>query len=142
VPIIIMHVLYFVLWFLGMSPVVLFFILYIVMLVYYIAHAGMQRFINRKVERQLPGEYITRVFCMQSIHSFECLLDAVTQNACNVGRRFRGNIIFNDQFNKSDRIDEELFEPLKKDLNLKAITFISSLSRYEVKELSKELAET
>lgn len=141
IPIIIMHVLYFILWFLGMSPVVLFFILYGAMFVYYLARAGMQQFINKKVERQLPAEYITRVFCMPTIHFFEWRLVVVTQGAYYVGRSFRGNIIFYDRFNKSARINEEVFESVKKDINFKAFTFFSSIYRYEVKELSEELAE-
>src|SRR5699024_12859236 len=111
------------------------------MLAYYLARACMQRFINRKVERQLPEEYITRVFCMPTIHFFEWRLVAVTHNSYYVGRSFRGNIIFYDRFNTSARIDEELFEEVKKDLNFKAFTFFSSIYRYEVKELSEDLAE-
>src|SRR5699024_3084186 len=56
IPIRSSHVLYSMLWFLVTSPVWLFFTLYGVMLAYYLARAGMQRFINRKVDRQRPEE--------------------------------------------------------------------------------------
>src|SRR5690625_5231480 len=49
IPIITMHVLYFILWFLCSSPVWLCFILYAFILTYYLARASMTQFIHRIV---------------------------------------------------------------------------------------------
>src|SRR5699024_2459226 len=51
IPIFIVHGFYFVLWFIGFSPVVLFFAMYAFLILYYITKYFMQRFLVRKVHK-------------------------------------------------------------------------------------------
>ncbi|WP_020006156.1 metal-dependent hydrolase [Salinicoccus albus] len=141
IPILVMHVLYFVFWYLGASPAWLFVILYAAMFIYYIARFAIQKFLIGRVEKQLPNEYITRVFCIPTIRFFEWRIVVVTQNSYYVGRSFEGNIIFYDRFNKSDPLEAEIFKSVKKDSNFKAFTFFSSIYRYEISELSEDRVE-
>jgi inner membrane protein len=141
VPIIIMHALYFILWFFGFNPVTLFIVLYVAMFLYYISRLVMQRYLTKKVEKQLPQEYIKRVFCLPTVHFFEWRVVVVAQNSYYVGRSFRGNIIFYDRFNIEDKLPEALFNSIKKDENFKAFTFFSSIYRYETTKIDKDMIE-
>lgn len=141
VPIIIMHALYFILWFFGFDPVLLFIILYGVMFVYYILRFIMQQYLSKKVEKQLPNDYIIRVFCLPTIHFFEWRVVVIGQDSYYVGRSFRGNIIFYDRFNIEDKLPEHLYQTIKEDSNFKAFTFFSSIYRYETKTISDDLIE-
>ncbi|MCG1010958.1 metal-dependent hydrolase [Salinicoccus sp. ID82-1] len=141
VPILLLHVLYFILWYFTGMPVLLFIGLYAVLAIYYITRYMMQRSLVTKVTRQLPNEEISRLFCMPTIHYFEWRIVVVTKKAYYVGRSFRGNIIFYDRFNKSKPIEEERFKSIKQDENFKAFTFFSSIYRYEVTDISDKLVE-
>lgn len=141
IPIIILHVLFFILWFFGLNPVTLFFGLYGIMLVYYISRFIMQNYLSKKVEQQLPQEYIKRVFCLPTIHFFEWRIVVVAQESYYVGRSFRGNIIFYDRFNTERRMPEDLFNSIKKDPNFKAFTFFSSIYRYEITQINQDMLE-
>jgi inner membrane protein len=141
VPIIIMHALYFILWFFGFNPVTLFIVLYVAMFLYYVSRFVMQSYLTKKVEKQLPQEYIKRVFCLPTVHFFEWRVVVVAQNSYYVGRSFRGNIIFYDRFNIEDKLPEALFNSIKKDENFKAFTFFSSIYRYETTKIDKDMIE-
>ncbi|MEZ2459426.1 metal-dependent hydrolase [Salinicoccus roseus] len=141
IPIIVMHVLYFILWYFGAAPAPLFLALYLVLFMYYVVRFFMQRSITARVDRQLPHEYVTRTFCMPTIHFFEWRIVVVTQTAYYVGRSFRGNIIFYDHFNKSGPLAEEKFQSIKEDPNFKAFTFFSSIYTYETEEISEDQEE-
>lgn len=141
VPIVILHVLYFILWFFGFNPVVLFIILYGILLIYYVSRFTMQSYLTKKVERQLPHEYIKRVFCLPTIHFFEWRIVVVAQQSYYVGRSFRGNIIFYDRFNIEDWLPADIFKSIKKDRNFQAFTFFSSIYRYETTEISPDIVE-
>src|SRR5699024_11402849 len=90
IPILIVHGLYFILWFIGFSPVALFFLMYAFLLLYYIIRYFMQRFLVRKVHKQLPNENIKRTFVMPTLHFNQCRIIAVTETAYYVGRSFHG----------------------------------------------------
>ncbi|MFD2831304.1 metal-dependent hydrolase [Corticicoccus populi] len=141
VPIIVMHALFFILWFFGFNPVTLFIILYVTLFVYYTARFIMQRYLEKKVEQQLPEEYIKRVFCLPTIHFFEWRVVVVAQNSYYVGRSFRGNIIFYDRFNIEEKMPDALYNSIREDLNFKAFTFFSSIYRYETKNISEHMIE-
>ncbi|GAA3714110.1 metal-dependent hydrolase [Salinicoccus jeotgali] len=141
IPIIIMHVLFFILWYFGMSPVTLFIVLYLVMFIYYVTRFFIQSYLKRQVEHLLPNEYIKRVFCMPTIRFFEWRIVTVAQSSYYVGRSFRGQILFYDRFTKSPPIEEERFNRIKQDKNFKAFTFFSSIYTYEVTDISEDIVE-
>ncbi|MFC3418541.1 metal-dependent hydrolase [Salinicoccus hispanicus] len=141
IPILLLHVLYFILWYFTGAPVMLFIGLYAMLAVYYSLRYMMQRSLVTKVIRQLPNEEIDRLFVMPTIQYFEWRIVVVTEKAYYVGRSFRGNIIFYDRFNKSQPIREERFESIKKNENFKAFTFFSSIYRYEVTDISEDVVE-
>ena len=141
IPILIVHGLYFILWFIGFSPVALFFLMYAFLLLYYIIRYFMQRFLIRKVHKQLPNENIKRTFVMPTLHFSQWRIIAVTENAYYVGRSFQGNIIFYDRFNREEYLPNEIFMSIKHDKNFKAFTFFSSIYRYELTSLDRETFE-
>ncbi|GAB3059846.1 metal-dependent hydrolase [Salinicoccus sesuvii] len=141
VPILVLHALYFILWYFTGAPVMLFLGLYVILLIYYILRYAMQRSLVKRVVKQLPDEDLDQVFVMPTIRYFEWRIVVVTGNAYYVGRSFRGNIIFYDRFNKSQPIETERFESIRKDANFKAFTFFSSIYRYEVTDVSEDTVE-
>lgn len=141
VPILVAHGLYFVLWFLGFSPVILFIIMYALLAAYYIARYFMQQFLVRKVEKQLPNDTIKRTFVMPTIHFNQWRIVVVTDKAYYVGRSFKENIIFYDRFNREDKLPHKIFMAIKHDRNFKAFTFFSSIYRYEMKSLDADTFE-
>lgn len=141
IPILIVHGLYFVLWFIGFSPVALFFAMYAFLILYYITRYFMQRFLIRKVHKQLPNEKVIRTFVMPTLHFNQWRIIAVTETAYYVGRSFQSNIIFYDRFKREDYLPNEIFMAIKHDKNFKAFTFFSSIYRYELTSLDTETFE-
>ena len=141
IPMIVMHLLYFVFWFIGFNPVTLFIILYAALILYYIARFIYQKYLIDKIKKRLPDDEITRVFCMPTLRFNEWRVVVVTEDAYYVGRTFKGQIVFYDRFDKIGPLEGELFEAVKDDKNFMSFTFFSSIYRYEIKELSKNTVE-
>lgn len=141
VPILIAHGIYFALWYLGFSPVILFFIMYVLLAAYYITRYFMQQFLVKKVKKQLPNDAVSRTFVMPTIHFNQWRIVVVTDKAYYVGRSFKENIIFYDRFNREDKLPHKIFMAIKHDKNFKAFTFFSSIYRYEMKSLDADTFE-
>lgn len=141
VPILIAHGAYFALWFLGFSPVILFFIMYALLAAYYITRYFMQQFLVKKVRKQLPNDTVSRTFVMPTIRFNQWRIVVVTDKAYYVGRSFKENIIFYDRFNREDKLPHKIFMAIKHDKNFKAFTFFSSIYRYEMKSLDADTLE-
>ena len=139
--IIIMHVLYFLLWFIGFSPVELFFILYAVLFVYYVVRFLMQRTIKRRVEHQLPHQNIERVFVLPTLKFFVWRVVVVTETHYYIGQSVRGTMMFYDTFEQKDWLPQEIHDIVKFDKNLRTFIFFSSIYRYELKELDDNKME-
>lgn len=141
IPIIIMHALYFILWFLGFNPVTLFIILYSTLVIYYIGRYIYKKYLVSKIKQLLPTEEITRVFCLPTIRTNEWRVAVVTRDAYFVGRTFKGQIVFYDRFDKVGPLEEELFEAVKDDKNFASFTFFSSIYHYEIEDIEKNMLE-
>lgn len=141
IPIIIMHVLYFILWFIGFNPVTLFIILYGVLIIYYISRYTYKRYLVTKIKKLLPNEEITRVFCLPTLRTKEWRVAVVTTDAYFVGRTFKGQVVFYDRFDKIGPLEEELFEAVKDDKNFVSFTSFSSIYRYEVEDIQGDILE-
>ena len=118
IPIIVMHILYFILWFSGFNPVTLFVVLYAVMILYYIVRFIYQRYLVNKIKERLPDDEITRVFCLPTIRFNEWRVVVVAEKAYYVGRTFKGQVVFYDRFEKIGPLEGELFEAVKDDKTL------------------------
>ncbi|WP_240921851.1 MULTISPECIES: metal-dependent hydrolase [Jeotgalicoccus] len=141
IPIIIMHALYFILWFVGFNPVMLFIILYGVLVLYYITRFTYQKYLIQKIIKQIPDRDISRVFCMPTIRFNEWRVVVISADYYYVGRTFKGQIVFYDRFEKVKPLEGELFEAVKDDENFKSFTFFSSIYRHEVKDIDHNTIE-
>lgn len=141
IPMIVMHLIYFALWYIGFNPVMLFIVLYAVMALYYIGRYLYKRYLINKIKERLPDENITRVLCLPTLHFNQWRVVAVTEQAYYVGRTFKGQVVFYDRFEKIGPLEGELFEAVKDDKNFKAFTFFSSIYRYEIKDISHNTVE-
>lgn len=141
IPIIVMHLIYFFLWFIGFNPVILFIALYSILVVYYIGRFIYKEYLVNKIKQQLPNDDISRVFCLPTIRSNEWRVVVVAAAAYYVGRTFKGQIVFYDRFEKIGPLEGELFEAVKDDKNFLSFTFFSSIYRYEITDVSKDTIE-
>ena len=141
IPIIVMHILYFILWFVGFNPVKLFILLYAVIIIYYISRFIYQKYLVTKIIKQLPNDDISRVFVMPTIRYNEWRVVVVAEEYYYVGRTFKGQIVFYDRFEKIRPLEGELYEAVKDDENFKSFTFFSSIYRYEVKDVDSNTIE-
>ena len=141
IPMIVMLLIYFALWYIGFNPVMLFIVLYAVMALYYIGRYLYKRYLINKIKERLPDENITRVLCLPTLHFNQWRVVAVTEQAYYVGRTFKGQVVFYDRFEKIGPLEGELFEAVKDDKNFKAFTFFSSIYRYKIKDISHNTVE-
>lgn len=141
IPIIIMHIMYFILWFAGFNPVTLFIILYSVVFIYYIVRTIYQRYLVNKIKARVTDDEVIRVFCMPTIRFNEWRVVVVAEKSYYVGRTFKGQVVFYDRFDKIGPLEGKLFEAVKDDKNFKSFTFFSSIYRYEIKDFGDNTVE-
>lgn len=126
------HVLALMIWAFGADPVWTVSILYVAMLVYYLARFAVQAAIIKAVRNTIPGA--NKVFVAPTMRFFHWRVAADTDRHHYVGRAYGRTINIYDKFMKKEMPENNLIQAALKDKNIAAFISFSPLYRWEINE--------
>lgn len=133
------HIIALMIWAFGANPVWTISILYILLVIYYIARFAVQGAVKHAVRNTIPGA--TKIIVAPTIRFFQWRIAADTERHHYVGRAYGRSINIYDKFMKKPIPENNLIQAAMKDKNLSAFVSFSPLYRWEINKFSDELYE-
>ncbi len=132
------HVVGLILWGFGLSPTILFLIIYTIIVLYYLARFRERALVKRNVKQQITGA--TKILLQPTMRFRRWKIAVMTKNKYYVAHAENGIVTILDTFDRVPLPESDVLEAAKHDINLAAFLSFSPIYRWEIEEKEKYYA--
>lgn len=118
------------LWLLGLPPVPVFLIMYMVLIAYYAWRSYVRYLLVKQVKRKIPN--VEKVICLPTLNWSKWHIAAITKHEFYVAQAKKWQLSILDVYNRKPLPKSPIMEAVKKDENISAFLSFSPAYRWEV----------